>query len=120
MSPKPLVIGLLLALFATAQAQQPAVPPTLKVEVLECLVYSSVDASKRHDCTAKAREVCNGVGATCELPIGLALSDGKDLDGNAKTWEKVRVTFQCGPLKRVSGPHDQNEHAVAVLACRGF
>ena len=56
---------------------------------------------------------------SCELPIGLVLSDGRDIDGNSATWEKVRVTFRCGQIKRVNGPHDQNDHASALLACGG-
>lgn len=100
-------------------AQQP--PAEGGLEITECLVYSETDDAKRHDCTTKARELCKSIGrGNCELPIGLVLTGGNDIDGNRDTWEKVRVRFRCGRVERVNGPHHQNDHATMILACAGF
>jgi hypothetical protein len=117
--PAAVAFGCLLAQVVCAQEAQTQRAAPAKLEITECLVYSPTDETRRHDCTAKARELCSGGTGSCELPIGLVLSDGRDLDGNSATWEKVRVTFRCGQIKRVNGPHDQNDHASALLACGG-
>lgn len=99
-----------------SQASQNA--PTL--QVTQCTVYSEHDLSRTFDCTVKAREVCGKSPVPhCELPIGLSLSGGRDIDGNQGTWEKVRVRYKCGSAERINGPHHQNDHASMVLSCFG-
>lgn len=121
MSWRAIAIACLLSAPAHAQQPAPPAPPVAAlIEILDCVVYSAADKTKRHDCTAKARELCRGAAGICELPIGLALTAGRDLDGDRKTWEKVRINFRCGQTQRVHGPHDQNDHATALLECRGF
>ncbi len=114
-----LVLGCGLGPTAYAQDPQSQRAAPLNLEITECVVYSATDTTRRHDCTEKARELCRDNKGSCELPIGLVLSDGRDIDGNSATWEKVRVAFRCGQVKRINGPHDQNDHASALLACGG-
>lgn len=89
------------------------------LEITECVVYRDFEAARRHDCTAKAKELCSNSARSCELPIGLALSGGRDIDGNPQTWEKVRVRYRCGGQQRINGPHHQNDHASMILSCLG-
>jgi hypothetical protein len=117
-----LVLALSYALATQARAEdtKPVRAPGAQLEIAECVVFSERDSAKRFDCTAKAREVCAaGPAGNCALPIGLALSGGRDLDGNKDTWEKVRVKYRCGRTERINGPHHQNDHATVLLACGG-
>lgn len=87
------------------------------LEITSCTVFSEQDKSISLDCASEARKSCAGPG-TCELPIGLNLTAGKDLDGNPETWELVSVEFSCNGVARINGPHYQNDHATMTLACR--
>ena len=87
------------------------------LEITSCTVFSEQDESLAHDCASEARKLCPGPG-TCELPIGLNLTEGKDLDNNPDTWELVRVEFSCRDVARINGPHYQNDHATMTLACQ--
>ncbi|MEP7246650.1 MAG: hypothetical protein ABI885_23630 [Gammaproteobacteria bacterium] len=113
-----MALGLALLVPVHAEEQQQAAPARL--EIVECLVFSETDQTKRFDCTVKARELCaSGPARRCALPIGLVLSGGRDLDGNRDTWEKVRVNYRCGKVVHTNGPHHQNDHATMLLACGG-
>jgi len=109
-----LFIGFGLAEAPLSTAQN--VAPT--IEITECVVYSPLDQTMRFDCSAKARTLC-GAGAHCEISIGLALTDGRELDGNPKNWKKVRIRYRCGQALHTSGPFDQDDHATMVLSCTG-
>jgi hypothetical protein len=87
------------------------------LEITSCTVFSELDKNITHDCVNEARKSCAGPG-TCELPIGLNLTQGKDLDGNPDTWELVRVEFKCKGIAHINGPHYQNDHATMTLACQ--
>ena len=105
---------------ASAQTSAQPTPQAPSVSITECTVFSESDANIRHDCTAVAKGLCAKAAANrCELPIGLVLTDGRDLDGNADTWEKVLVRYRCGSADRINGPHHQNDHASMILECRG-
>jgi len=95
-------------------AQSPAPPPT--IDIVECIVYPEGRATQTTDCAGKARAVCNGT-PHCELPIGFALTDGRQIDGDARTWKKVRVRYRCGKVSHVNGPYNQSDHANMVLGC---
>lgn len=86
------------------------------IDLRECVIYSAKEPAKRFDCLDRAREICNGK-SLCELPIGLALSDGRDID--PRSGKKVRIRLRCGRRALVQGPHDQDEHATMILACPG-
>ena len=114
--------GAALAWAAATQAQYSGqrVQQESGLTITECSVYSDTDKALHYDCTAKAKESCVASAANrCELPIGLALTGGRDLDGNDDTWEKVVVHYRCGKADRINGPHHQNDHASMILECRG-
>lgn len=96
--------------------EQDVAPPVEGMTITECVVYSKTDKTLTYNCTPAASKVCNGLGK-CELPIGLALSGGKDLDNNPDNWKKVRVRYKCGGKEFTRGPHDQNDHASMILTC---
>jgi hypothetical protein len=107
-----------LGLSAEAPPQQLVQKPT--IEIAECVVYREGMRTQSVDCTEKVRAACNGL-VRCELPIGLGLTDGRQVDGDARTWKKVRVRYRCGKIEHVNGPHNQNDHATMLLGCgRGF
>ena len=86
------------------------------IQITQCKVYSDRDSSLQHDCLEHAAKACNGKDS-CELPIGMNLSDGKDLDNNDKTWERVKVEYSCAGKPHINGPHYQNDHATMSLSC---
>jgi len=88
-------------------------------EITACVVYSDTDKSKQRDCLAQARASCSGKASTCELPIGLGLTNNEQLDGNAKSWKKVLVHYRCNQTERVNGPHIQDDHATMIISCAG-
>lgn len=99
---------------------QDSVPQGAALQVAECSVYSEGAPSRTYDCTATAQDQCaKSQSQQCELPIGLSLTDGRDIDGNKATWEKVRVRYRCGAEVRTNGPHHQNDHASIILSCLG-
>jgi hypothetical protein len=110
------VFGCVSGLAAQAAPQQPV--RAVVIEIVECVVYPEDQPTRSVDCAAKARTVCNGA-TQCELPIGLALTDGRQIDSNARTWKKVRVRYRCDKAEHVNGPHTQDDHATMLLACAG-
>jgi hypothetical protein len=100
---------------APAQQRGGASPPV--VRIVACVVYPEGDPKQRVDCTQQANATCGGR-PVCELPIGLALTGGREL-GDAHTWKKVRVRYRCGDVEKVDGPHNQSEHATMLLRCIG-
>ena len=89
---------------------------TKGIQITQCTVYSERDKSIRYDCTEPAAKACSGLNF-CELPIGMNLTDGKDLDNNKKTWELVKVDYSCSGKPSYNGPHYQNDHATMSLSC---
>lgn len=89
-------------------------PPGSGIAVMACSVYSERDHSDSHDCTSAARAQCDGQ-PNCELPIGLSLSGGKDIDEDSE--KKVKIRYRCGEQERMQGPHYQNDHAAMILRC---
>jgi hypothetical protein len=89
---------------------------TLELQITQCAVYSELDKSVQSDCADEARKVCAGL-ESCELPIGMNLTDGTDIDNNSKSWELVKVEYSCGGKTRINGPHYQNDHATMTLSC---
>ncbi len=111
--PEVLVATLLLgALRVGAQAPAPA-----SIEIVSCIVYSETNKKDSFDCSAKARAQCKAA-ASCELPIGMALTDGRNI-GDPQSWKKVRVQYRCGSFEHVNGPYNQDDHATMHLSCRG-
>ena len=106
------MLGLLLPQGSTTHAAEPAAG----IDITACSVYSDRDKSLRQDCVDEARKLCAGQ-YFCELPIGLNLTGGRDLDGNENTWELVRVDYSCAGKPHINGPHHQNDHATMTLSC---
>lgn len=100
-----------------ARAAAPASPAT--PEITGCVVYSESDRTKQRDCLAQARASCASQAATCELPIGLGLTNNESMDGDAKAWKKVLVHYRCNQSQRVNGPHIQDDHATMIISCIG-
>jgi hypothetical protein len=88
-----------------------------KPEITGCVVYSESDRSKKRDCLAQARASCAAQAATCELPIGLGLTNNEQIDGDAKSWKKVLVEYRCNQAQLVNGPHTQDDHATMIIGC---
>jgi len=101
---------------AAAGAGENPQPPAAagRIEIIECAVYSPVHSGLRFDCADAARRVCDGA-PDCELPIGMSLSNGTDIDPGAD--EKVKVRYACAGRERVQGPHLQDDHAAILLRC---
>jgi hypothetical protein len=110
------MLGGTFGLRAQSAPQPPSQAPV--IEIVDCVVYPEGEPSRTVDCAAKARPVCNGA-ASCELPIGLALTDGQQIDHDARTWKKVRVRYRCEKVEHINGPHNQDDHATMLLGCRG-
>ena len=91
------------------------------IKVTACTVASVRDKSIHQDCTGTASKVCDG-NQRCELPIGLNLTDGKDIDPvglpmTRRLGKVVIVEFQCGKTTQKRGPNPQNNNATLILAC---
>lgn len=117
------VIGLLVGV-ASVRAQD-AFVQGLKtndsIKVTSCVVFSVRDNSIRQDCTSKASTLCDG-SQYCELPIGLNLTDGRDIDPVGvpmvrRLGKNVDVEFQCGKTTEKRGPNPQNNNATLILSC---
>lgn len=109
---------------AAVQAQDAFVQnhgPTLNIKVTSCVVSSVRDKWIHHDCTGEASKSCDGT-PRCELPIGLNLTDGRDIDPVGvpmvrRLGKVVTVEFQCGDTTERRGPNPQNDNATLLLAC---
>jgi hypothetical protein len=91
------------------------------IKVTACMVSSVRDKSIHQDCTNEASKSCNGK-PRCELPIGLNLTEGKDIDpvgvpSVRRLGKMVTVQFQCGKAIEKRGPNPQNDNATLILAC---
>jgi len=91
------------------------------IKVTSCIVSSVRDKSIQQDCTSEASKACDGM-PRCELPIGLNLTDGKDIDPVGvpmarRLGKVVIVEFACGKAIEKRGPNPQNNNATLILAC---
>ncbi len=117
-----LILPLTVLAFAATDARAQLVPGPGKaqaapsISIKSCEVVARRDATKKKDCAEVAARLCGPAGF-CELPIGMMLTDGNDLDpGNIKL---VRVSYMCGERPgRTVGPYDQNDHATITLTCK--
>jgi len=92
-----------------------------KIKVTSCVVSSVRDKSIQQDCTSTASKACDGM-PWCELPIGLNLTDGKDIDPvglpmTRRLGKVVIIQFECGKTAERRGPNPQNNNATLILAC---
>jgi hypothetical protein len=99
-----------------ALAAEPPAGETAGIDVVECLVYPVEKPTVTFDCTDNLRKLCF-TSRPCDVVIGLALTDGRQIDGNAQAWKKVRVRYRCGAAVQVVGPYEQSEHATIRLSC---
>ena len=114
-----LVVGV-----ATVQAQDAFVqgPETTEtVKITSCVVASVRDKTIHHDCTSEAAKVCDRT-SRCELPIGLNLTEGRDIDPVGAPMVRrlskvVIVEFKCGKSAEKRGPNPQDDNATLILAC---
>jgi hypothetical protein len=113
-----LVPALTVGFAVIAAAGEPAKgPPT--PEITQCVVYADSNQSKQRDCLSQARASCAAQSPTCELSIGLALTDNEQIDGDPKSWKKVVVHYRCNQSQRTNGPHIQDDHATMIISCLG-
>lgn len=96
--------------------------PDVLIKVATCSVSSVRDKSIRFDCTPKAAEACDGK-AKCELPIGVNLTDGRDIDpvgplSVRRLGKVVAVTYKCGSTTARRGPYHQSDNATLLLDCQ--
>lgn len=87
------------------------------LDFAECQVYAVDKPSVTFDCVGNIRKAC-GSANPCDVVIGLALTDGQQIDGDSKAWKKVRVRYHCGSKMKVVGPYVQSEHATIRLVCQ--
>ena len=87
------------------------------IEFVECQVYPVEKPETKFDCAANIRKSC-GAANPCDVVIGLELTDGRQIDGDAKAWKKVRVRYRCGSEVKSVGPYVQSEHATIRLICQ--
>jgi len=99
-----------------AVAQSPPGHPPVMIQITQCVVYPEAQPTKTADCTAYVQQACKDV-TSCEVQIGLALTGGRDLAGDPRSWKKVRIRYRCGDVPRVNGPYVQSEHATVRLSC---
>jgi len=120
----PALAALLLGV-TSAQAQVDAFVqnqgPAIKIKVTSCVVSSVRDKAIRRDCTKSVSKLCDNT-TRCELPIGLNLTDGEDIDPVGvpmvrRLGKVVTVVFQCGSTTEKRGPNLQNNNAALILAC---
>jgi len=122
------VIGgaFLLGFVATAPGQDAFTPDQARptepsIKITECVVFSVRDHSIQQDCTAVAAKLCDGL-HKCELPIGLSLTGGRDIDpvgtpSTRRMTKAVNVVYQCGGSSQKRGPNLQDENATLTLRC---
>jgi hypothetical protein len=115
----PLLALIQLTAARAAETGSVPAPQAATPEITACVVYSETDKSKQRDCLSQARASCAAKAATCELPIGLGLTNNEQLDGNAKSWKKVLVHYRCNQTERINGPHIQDDHATMIISCAG-
>lgn len=87
------------------------------LDFAECQVYAVDKPAVTFDCIGNIRKAC-GTANPCDVVIGLALTDGRQIDGDSKAWKKVRVRYHCGSKVKVVGPYVQSEHATIRLVCQ--
>ena len=120
---------ILIAVFATvllgqAQVQAQAIADeSVKVQITSCVVVSTRSPEKTYDCTTEARKAADVCKPTdeCEIPIGLNLTSGKDVDpGSGFLGKRVTITYTCGGGRQQGGPYHQDDHATLVMDCSGM
>ena len=94
-----------------------AVETPAGIDFVECQVYPVEKPTTAFDCAGNIRKSC-GAANPCEVVIGLQLTDGRQIDGDAKAWKKVRVRYRCGSEVKTVGPYVQSEHATIRLVCQ--
>ena len=112
-----------LLLFQAGARAQEVAGGKVDIKITSCVVYAVKQAGVSQDCTAQARQAlgtCSEAQA-CEIPIGLNLTSGKDLDpGSGFLGKQVKITYTCGTEKMQGGPYQQDDHASLVLDCSGM
>jgi hypothetical protein len=101
---------------ARLPAQSPAAHPPVPIEITECVVYPEAAPDKTVDCAEVVRTACKAMSA-CDIRIGLALTGGRQIDGDERAWKKVRLRYRCADIAKVNGPYVQSEHATVHLSC---
>ena len=95
----------------------------VSIRITSCVVSSVKHPDKTYDCLAEARKAlgtCSEPQA-CEIPIGLNLTSGKDLDpGSGFLGKRVTILYVCGTEHMQGGPYQQDDHASLVLDCSGM
>jgi len=94
-----------------------AAEPAPGIDVVECQVYAVEKPTTTQDCSGNLKKAC-GSANPCEVVIGLQLTDGRQIDGDARAWKKVRIRYRCGESTRTVGPYVQSEHATIRLVCQ--
>ena len=120
----PAIVGMLAGVapvWAQVDAFVQGQKSNASIKVTACVVSSVRDKSIHQDCTSKASKLCDGT-QYCELPIGVNLTDGRDIDPVGvpmvrRLGKVVDVEFQCGKTTEKRGPNPQNNNATLILSC---
>jgi hypothetical protein len=110
-------------LLPVAVAAQEVSGEKVKIEITSCVVYSVRHSAIKYDCIAEARSALGTCDEpqSCEIPIGLNLTGGKDLDPDSGFLGKqVKLVYRCAGYAMQSGPYQQDDHASLVLDCSGM
>jgi len=95
----------------------------VNIQITSCVVNSVKHPGNTYDCMAEAKKAlgaCSEAQA-CEIPIGLNLTSGKDLDpGSGFLGKRVTILYVCGTEHMQGGPYEQDDHASLVLDCSGM
>lgn len=104
-------------MLAAAGSPSAAAPASAGIDFVECQVYAVEKPTTTFDCNSSIKKAC-GESNPCDVVIGLQLTEGRQIDGDAKAWKKVRVRYHCGDGTKVVGPYVQSEHATIRLICQ--
>ena len=113
----------LLLVQLSVKAQQEVSGQKVNIQITSCVVNTVKHAGGAYDCMAEAKKAlgtCSEAQA-CEIPIGLNLTSGRDLDpGSGFLGKRVTILYVCGSEHMQAGPYEQDDHASLVLDCSGM
>lgn len=93
------------------------------LEIKSCVVFSVKSPGKTYDCIREAKQAAESCKQMehCEIPIGLNLTSGKDIDpGSGFLGKQVKIIYVCGGGPTQGGPYQQDDHASLVIDCSGM
>ena len=95
----------------------------VKIQITSCVVVSVKSSSNKYDCIEEAKKALGTCSEpmSCEIPIGLNLTSGRDIEPSGGFLSKmVTIMYMCGSAPMQGGPYQQDDHASLVLDCSGM